>query len=109
MTVSLLLRTLALVPVRLYRYCLSPLFPGCCRFYPTCSAYASEALLTHGALKGCLLTLFRLLRCQPLSHGGVDPVPPRGAWTARAERKRAEQEPHSLAAQGVCDCVHTKH
>lgn len=69
------LRRLAVAPIRFYQYCISPLFPGCCRFFPTCSAYAREAVLVHGVLKGCLLALFRLLRCHPLSAGGYDPVP----------------------------------
>jgi len=63
--------------VRLYRWLLSPLLgPGKCRFTPTCSEYALEALETHGALKGGLLALWRVLRCQPLCRGGYDPVPP---------------------------------
>lgn len=69
------LRKLAAAPIRFYQYCISPLFPGCCRFYPTCSAYAREAIMTHGVLRGGFLALFRLLRCQPLCAGGYDPVP----------------------------------
>ncbi len=69
------LRKLAAAPIRFYQYCISPLFPGCCRFYPTCSAYAREAILTHGVIRGGMLALFRLLRCQPLCAGGYDPVP----------------------------------
>lgn len=85
MSPSLLLRKLAVAPIRFYQYCISPLFPGCCRFYPTCSAYAREAVITHGIFKGALLTVYRLLRCHPLSRGGFDPVPaPRGS---RYQRK----------------------
>ena len=62
--------------VRAYRYLLSPLLGSHCRFHPTCSAYALEALQTHGALRGSWLTLSRLLRCHPFHHGGLDPVPP---------------------------------
>ncbi|MEE0946799.1 MAG: membrane protein insertion efficiency factor YidD [Acutalibacteraceae bacterium] len=50
---------------------------SCCRFYPTCSVYAIEALETHGSLKGSLLSLWRILRCNPFCKGGVDPVPPK--------------------------------
>ena len=69
------LRKLAAAPIRFYQYCISPLFPGCCRFYPTCSAYAREAIMTHGVIRGGFLALFRLLRCHPLCAGGYDPVP----------------------------------
>ena len=69
--------------VRLYRWGLSPLLPPSCRFAPSCSAYALEALEVHGALRGARLALWRVLRCQPFSPGGVDPVPPRGRRRSR--------------------------
>lgn len=59
----------------LYQRLLSPLFAGSCRFEPSCSQYARQAVILHGALKGGLLTLWRILRCQPLCRGGHDPVP----------------------------------
>ncbi|SNS06962.1 hypothetical protein SAMN04488503_2558 [Humidesulfovibrio mexicanus] len=59
----------------LYQRLLSPLFAGSCRFEPSCSQYARQAVILHGAFKGGLLTLWRLLRCQPLCRGGHDPVP----------------------------------
>lgn len=64
--------------VRFYRRFLSPLKPACCRFTPTCSAYALEALRVHGAVKGSILTIKRILRCQPFGGSGFDPVPPKG-------------------------------
>lgn len=64
------------LPIRLYRRLLSPLLPpGICRFHPSCSVYALEALARHGGLKGAWLTLRRLLKCQPFHPGGPDPVP----------------------------------
>lgn len=63
--------------VWLYQRLVSPLFAGSCRFEPSCSEYARLALLAHGPLKGSLLALWRVLRCQPLCRGGFDPVPPR--------------------------------
>ena len=69
---SALLRAL----VRAYRYFLAPLMPPACRFHPSCSAYADEALRTHGALRGGWLSATRLCRCGPWHAGGVDPVPP---------------------------------
>ncbi|APU18053.1 hypothetical protein FHR81_003859 [Actinoalloteichus hoggarensis] len=66
-----------LLPVRAYQRWISPLLPASCRFYPTCSAYAVEALTVHGAARGIWLTLRRLGRCGPWHPGGLDPVPPR--------------------------------
>jgi len=84
-----LLRSLAAIParvllgcIRLYQLTLSPVLPvvfgpNCgCRFYPSCSHYATEAVRTHGAIKGAILSVWRVLRCNPLSTGGSDPVPP---------------------------------
>ena len=63
--------------IRFYQRQISPLFPPCCRFTPTCSQYALEAIQVHGAAKGVFLALKRILRCNPLFPGGYDPVPPR--------------------------------
>lgn len=63
--------------IRFYKKWISPRLPAMCRFYPTCSAYAAEAIEVHGALKGSLLALLRLLRCNILFPGGYDPVPPK--------------------------------
>lgn len=63
--------------IRFYRKHISPHLPAMCRCYPTCSCYAVEAIETHGAFKGFLLALWRVLRCNPLSKGGYDPVPPK--------------------------------
>lgn len=61
--------------IRFYRRRISPLTPPSCRFRPTCSAYALEAVQRYGAARGAWLTLRRLLRCQPFCKGGFDPVP----------------------------------
>jgi putative membrane protein insertion efficiency factor len=64
--------------VRLYQLTLSSVTPAHCRYLPSCSAYAHEALLAHGPLAGGWLALRRILRCQPWGGSGYDPVPPRG-------------------------------
>ncbi|WP_150539406.1 membrane protein insertion efficiency factor YidD [Actinobacillus vicugnae] len=66
---------LLLLPIYFYRYCISPLIGPRCRFYPTCSTYAVEAIKIHGAIKGGWLAAKRIARCHPWSEGGEDPVP----------------------------------
>ena len=75
---GLLTRALAAVlkaPIHVYRYAISPLLPPACRFYPSCSEYAVEAIGTHGPVKGSWLAARRVCRCHPWNPGGVDPVP----------------------------------
>jgi putative membrane protein insertion efficiency factor len=67
-----------------YRMTIGRLLAGRCRFHPTCSAYALEAVTTHGAIKGSALASWRVLRCSPLSSGGLDPVPAHGTWRSEA-------------------------
>ncbi|MCW3813829.1 MULTISPECIES: membrane protein insertion efficiency factor YidD [unclassified Micromonospora] len=73
-----------LVPIIAYRRWISPALPARCRFYPSCSAYAVEAVSRHGALRGAWLTVRRLSRCHPFHPGGHDPVPEPG------DRRRAD-------------------
>jgi putative membrane protein insertion efficiency factor len=68
------MKTVFITIIRLYRYMISPLFPSSCRFTPTCSEYAIDAIITYGALKGAVLAARRVLRCHPFHEGGVDPV-----------------------------------
>ena len=63
--------------IKCYKKFISPLFPKCCRFTPSCSSYAIEALQTHGVFKGTYLSVKRILRCNPFCDGGYDPVPPK--------------------------------
>ena len=70
------MRTLLIGLVRGYQRFISPLKPPSCRFHPTCSHYAVEAIRIHGALLGSYLAVRRVLRCHPLNPGGFDPVPP---------------------------------
>ncbi len=64
----------ALALINLYQHFVSPLLPPACRFLPSCSEYSAGAIERHGLLRGALLAAWRLLRCNPLSRGGVDPV-----------------------------------
>jgi len=74
--------------IRVYQKHVSPLLPRTCKYYPTCSEYARQALLVHGPLKGLLLASWRLLRCNPFSYGGYDPVPPRNVRLAELKEVR---------------------
>lgn len=69
------MRSFFLTLIRFYQRWISPLLGANCRFYPSCSCYAHEAIARHGALKGCGLACCRLLRCHPWHAGGYDPVP----------------------------------
>jgi putative membrane protein insertion efficiency factor len=81
-------RAVLLAPVRFYRRIVSPLLPARCKYHPTCSAYAVEAVQTYGVFRGAVLAGWRVLRCNPWSHGGFDPV----------ERQRLfRTRPHTLA------------
>jgi putative membrane protein insertion efficiency factor len=68
-------RHLLILGVRAYQVGLGPLLPASCRYYPSCSAYAIEALERHGAIRGSWLSFRRILRCHPFRPGGYDPVP----------------------------------
>ena len=69
------MRRLLTFVIEIYKRVVSPLLPPACRFLPTCSEYALEAIEKHGALKGSYFALRRILRCHPLCEGGFDPVP----------------------------------
>jgi putative membrane protein insertion efficiency factor len=69
------MKAVALFLIRAYQATLSPLLGNRCRYYPTCSAYAGEAIAKYGFLKGTFLGIRRLLRCHPFHAGGIDPVP----------------------------------
>jgi hypothetical protein len=70
-----MLKKIALCLIRFYRVYISPLKPPCCRFEPTCSAYAYEAFSKYGFCKGLYLSVRRILKCHPFHKGGYDPVP----------------------------------
>jgi len=77
------LRVLVVAPVRLYQRVISPALPRRCKYHPTCSAYALSAIRRYGILRGLVLAVWRLLRCNPWSHGGVDFVEDQTLFRAR--------------------------
>jgi putative membrane protein insertion efficiency factor len=93
------LRRLATLPLRVYRRWISPLKPPMCRFAPTCSQYAIEAIELHGILRGFGYALLRIVRCHPLCKGGFDPVPGSDAARNRAHACSGELSEPTSAAQ----------
>lgn len=81
-------KAVLILTVKLYQACVSPWFPPCCRFHPTCSSYAREALEVHGFFKGLLLSIWRVLRCHPFCKGGYDPVPSKTITHGSVELKK---------------------
>jgi hypothetical protein len=82
------LRAAVLAPIRAYQRFVSPALPRRCKYHPTCSAYAVQAIQRFGILRGCVLAAWRLLRCNPFSHGGYDPV---------SDQRLFRTSPHSPA------------
>ncbi len=80
-------RNLCIAVLRAYQRLISPLYGDVCRYYPSCSHYALEAIARYGVLAGCVMALWRLLRCHPWAAGGIDDVPQRQRnWTHRTRR-----------------------
>jgi uncharacterized protein len=77
------LRSAAVLPIKLYQRVISPAVGSRCKYYPSCSEYAAQAIGRFGILRGLILAGWRLLRCNPWSHGGFDPVENQGLFTPR--------------------------
>lgn len=73
--IGLILSFILIIPIKLYKYLISPILPNACRYTPTCSEYAVEALKKHGPFKGLYLAIKRILSCNPWGGSGYDPVP----------------------------------
>lgn len=74
-SISYFFQSIFVMLIKFYQACISPLFPGCCRFRPTCSEYALQAIKRFGVIKGGILSIKRILRCHPFGKKGYDPVP----------------------------------
>ena len=91
-----MIRALMLALIRGYQRFVSPLFPPCCRYTPTCSAYAIEAIQRFGAIRGTGLAVWRILRCNPWGGHGYDPVPEKKPRRRKTRlRREGETPPHS--------------
>jgi putative membrane protein insertion efficiency factor len=83
------LRWLAILPIRVYQHVISPALGSRCKYYPSCSEYAAQAIRRFGILRGLILAGWRLLRCNPWSHGGFDPVEDQRLFKSQAPPARA--------------------
>ena len=95
------MKTVLLSTVHFYRRWISPILPGACRFAPTCSSYALEAIEKHGSVKGSALTLRRLARCHPFNPGGWDPVPQKAKAEAKFQNSNFKSENESHLRPGA--------
>ena len=82
------MRTIASAPVRLYQRAISPVIPARCKYHPSCSEYAVEAIRRYGVLRGVVLAAWRILRCNPWIHGGVDFVDDQKLFRTRPRAER---------------------
>jgi putative membrane protein insertion efficiency factor len=87
--------------LKVYRFAISPLYGPVCRYHPTCSAYALEAVTEHGSLRGSWLAVRRVLRCHPWAAGGYDPVPPREPAPTPSPEPDADRQPVRPRTRGA--------
>ena len=98
-TGNTMLKKLFILPIRFYQKYISPIKGPCCRFTPTCSEYAVEAILEWGVIVGLLLALWRVLRCNPFGKCGEDPVPVNKLKRRFLEKRKAKKEEKALRKQ----------
>jgi putative membrane protein insertion efficiency factor len=90
-----LLRRAAVLPITAYQRVISPALPRRCKYEPTCSAYAAQAIRRYGILRGLVLAAWRLLRCNPFRHGGYDPVEAQRLFRRQPGVTRRTARPHA--------------
>ena len=81
-----MLKKIFIAPIKFYKKFISPLLGNHCRYLPTCSEYMMQAIEIHGVVKGLILGVWRILRCNPWAKGGYDPVPTKGMWTNKTKQ-----------------------
>ncbi len=86
------MKALVLAPIRLYSRFISPALPPRCRYHPSCSAYAVQAVERYGILRGLVLATWRVLRCNPFSHGGYDPVAAQTLFRSTASTRQTPRQ-----------------
>lgn len=99
-------KAILLILLRGYKWALSPLFPPACRYVPTCSEYAMEAIERQGAIRGSLRGIWRLLRCHPFARGGFDPVPIESRLETHALSRPEEQSSARLSLASSPEVSH---
>jgi uncharacterized protein len=103
--VKRMLTALLIAPIRLYQRWISPAFAPRCRYYPTCSAYAVEAIRELGPIRGLILAAWRLLRCNPFSHGGVDELSDRRLFRKTPTRSDRAASPSTTATKTAAGSI----
>ena len=98
---SHILRKILIAPIRFYQVTISPWLGPHCRFEPTCSRYAMEAIRVHGVVRGTLMGAWRILRCHPFSKGGYDPVRPRDSGKSKVKSGKREVNGRSDAVSAA--------
>lgn len=94
------MKKLLLLLIKAYQTGISAYTPASCIYSPVCSNYAQQALVRHGLVKGVLLAIWRILRCNPLQLGGLDPVPAPGMWkNPKTKNPKTSDNPHSQLKQ----------
>ncbi len=103
-----MMRRFLLLLLRAYKWLISPLFLPACRYVPTCSEYAAEAIERYGAIRGSLKAAWRLLRCHPFAHGGYDPVVPAILSEVAIAAEAAGHCPPGVPVQAVVESVNVE-
>lgn len=100
------LRQLLILGVHFYKRWISPGLPSSCRYHPSCSTYAAQSLQRHGAVKGMMLASWRILKCNPFTEGGVNPIPEKGKWRSDVGPDGEPRKPATQSTGPIDDPEH---